>query len=110
MRFSTAGCLRAARHSCACAEDRRPVGPGRKLGGLLNTAFLAFLLGAAQPLGAQTGPTGSTKFIPTFLIYYGGGPALTASDAPKLAKFDLIDMDRFRYNNISPTTWAAVKS
>jgi hypothetical protein len=65
------------------------------------------LLGVAWPLAAQTG---STKFIPTFLIYYGGGPVLTAADAAKLAKFDLIDIDRFRYQNIAPNTWAAIKA
>jgi chitodextrinase len=45
-----------------------------------------------------------------FLVYYGGGPALVATDAAKLAKFDLLDIDRFRYNSISPTTWSAIKS
>jgi hypothetical protein len=58
-------------------------------------------------VAAQTGPT---KFIPTFLVYYGGGPVLVASDAAKLAKFDLIDIDRFRYDNIGSNTWAAIKS
>src|SRR5215470_2017445 len=110
MRFSTAGCLYAARYSCAGTEDRRPVTTWRTLARLLRAALLTLLLGAAEPIAAQTGPTGSAKFIPTFLIYYGGGPAFTAADAPKLAKFDLIDVDRFRYNSISPTTWAAVKS
>jgi hypothetical protein len=64
-------------------------------------------MAAALPLAAQTIPA---KFIPTFLVYYGGGPALVSSDAAKLAKFDLIDIDRFRYNNIGPNTWAAIKS
>ena len=65
------------------------------------------MLSAALPAAAQTA---STKFIPTFLVYYGGGPALTAADAPKLAKFDLIDIDRFRYDNIGTNTWAAIKA
>src|SRR5258708_5186885 len=52
----------------------------------------------------------SPKFIPTFLVYYGGGPPFTAADAPALAKFDLIDVDRFRYADIGPTTWAAIKA
>ena len=39
-----------------------------------------------------------------------GRPALPASDAPKLAKFDLIDIPRFRYGDIGPNTWAAIKS
>ncbi|HMH19810.1 MAG TPA: FG-GAP-like repeat-containing protein, partial [Burkholderiales bacterium] len=50
------------------------------------------------------------KFIQTFLVYYGGGPTLVASDAPKLAKFDLLDIDRFRYNQLTPGTWSAVKA
>jgi len=62
---------------------------------------------AALPAAAQTT---STKFIPTFLVYYGGGPALTAADTPKLAKFDLIDIDRFRYTDIGSQTWAAIKA
>ncbi|HUS09602.1 MAG TPA: hypothetical protein VMZ30_03975, partial [Pyrinomonadaceae bacterium] len=40
----------------------------------------------------------STKFIPTFVVYYGGGPTLGTADVAKLAKYDLIDTDRFRYN------------
>lgn len=73
---------------------------------LLAAAF-ALLAGAASPLAAQTG---STRFIPTFLIYYGGGPNLVSTDAPKLAKFDLIDIDRFRYYDFGPNAWAAIKS
>src|SRR5882762_5480422 len=73
----------------------------------LCAGAFAFLMAAALPLAAQTIPA---KFIPTFLVYYGGGPALISSDAAKLAKFDLIDIDRFRYNDIGPNTWAAIKS
>ena len=69
--------------------------------------LLALLLGAAHAAPADAG---STKFIPTFLVYYGGGPTLTAADAPKLAKFDLIDIDRFRYNQIGGSTWSAIKA
>src|SRR6266853_2943807 len=68
----------------------------------------AFLLGAALPLAAQT--AAPSKFIQTFLVYYGGGPALVASDAAKLAKYDLLDFDRFRYNQIGSNTWAAIKA
>src|SRR5712664_3200092 len=64
-------------------------------------------MAAALPLAAQTSPA---KSIPTFLIYYGGAPTLGTADAPKLAKFDLIDIDRWRYADIGPNTWAAVKS
>jgi len=68
----------------------------------------ALLLGVALPLAAQV--SGSSKFIPTFLVYYGGAPALVAADAAKLAKFDLLDIDRFRYNQIAPNTWSAIKA
>ena len=74
------------------------------LGASRALAF-ALLLGMAAPLAAQ-----STKFIPTFIIYYGGGPKLTPADAAKFAKFDLIDIDRYRYQNIPPNTWAAIKA
>jgi hypothetical protein len=73
----------------------------------LRSAACALLLCAALPLAAQTG---SAKFIPTFLIYYAGGSRLVAADAPSLAKFDLIDIDRFRYYEMSPNTWAAIKA
>src|SRR5712664_709945 len=79
------------------------------VGGLL-IALLALLLAAPCHLQAAATAPGSTKFIPTFLVYYGGGPALVAADAPTLAKFDLIDIDRFRYNNIGSSTWAAIKA
>lgn len=70
----------------------------------------ALFLCTAIHLQAAAAATGSTKFIPTFSVYYGGGPPLVAADAAKLAKFDLIDIDRFRYYEMSPNTWAAIKS
>src|SRR5260221_4755191 len=73
----------------------------------LGAATLALLLGAAGPLAAQTA---SGKFLQTFLLYYGGGPTLVASDAARLAKFDLLNFDRFRYNQIGPNTWASIKA
>ena len=59
-----------------------------------------------------TPASGSCKFIPSFLVYLGGGPALVADDAPKLAKFDGIEIDRFRFYEISPNAnaWAEIKS
>jgi chitodextrinase len=74
----------------------------------VRTAAFALLLGTATSATAQS--AGSNRFIPMFLVYYGGGPALVASDAARLAKFDLLDIDRFRYNSISPTTWSAIKA
>jgi len=66
------------------------------------------LSGAGQAAGAVQAQ--STKFIPTFLVYYGGGPTLGTADAAKLAKYDLIDIDRFRYNSIGSNTWSAIKA
>jgi hypothetical protein len=77
---------------------------------VLRTAACALVLCAALPLLAAGTATGSPKFIPTFAVYYGGGPTLVAADAAKFAKFDLIIMDRFRYFELSPNTWAAIKA
>ena len=68
---------------------------------------LALLLGAAL---AAPAAAGSSKFIPTFVVYYGGGPKLVAGDEQRLAKYDLIDIDRYRYNQIGADTWAAIKA
>src|SRR5712691_12851463 len=89
----------------------RTVMAGRKPSAVaLHTAACALLLCAALPLQVAATATGSAKFIPTFTAYYGGGPTLVAADAPLLAKFDLIDTDRFRYYEMSPNTWAAIKA
>jgi hypothetical protein len=74
---------------------------------LRAAAFALLLAGAGLPLQAFGAATGSTKFIPTFLVYYGGGPALVPADAQRLAKFDLLDFDRFRFNQIG---WSAIKA
>ncbi len=67
---------------------------------------------AALALGALAAPfaCAAPRFIPTFIVYYGGGPSLTAADVPKLARYDLIDIDRFRYADIGGDTWAAIKA
>jgi len=83
---------------------------GRCAARVLRIGLLALGFGAALALPAGTQAQGSDKFIPTFLVYYGGGPQLVAADAAKLAKFDLIDIDRFRYQDIGPNTWAAIKA
>lgn len=54
-------------------------------------------------------PYCSPKFIPTFLVYYGAGKAFVVNDEQKLAKFDLINTDRFRHDQIGGDTWGAVK-
>jgi hypothetical protein len=73
-----------------------------------RAAAFALLLGATLPLAAQT--AGSGKSVQTFLVYYGGGPSFVASDAQKLAKFDLIDTNKYRYTDIGSNTWASVKA
>src|SRR5258706_564064 len=74
----------------------------------LRAATFALLLGAALPLAAQT--PAPSKTIQTYLLYYGSGATLVASDAARLAKFDLLGFDRFRYNQIGPNTWASIKA
>ncbi|MGH7584317.1 MAG: putative glycoside hydrolase, partial [Gemmatimonadales bacterium] len=58
------------------------------------------------------------RFIPTFLVYYGGGPALKYADAWTLGQFDLLDLDRNRYCEhaldpancpFDPNTWAVIR-
>lgn len=78
-------------------------------------AFLVFASSAFLAVIVVFAPTPTTyaataKFIPTFLVYYGGGPALTSADTSTLATFDLIDIDRYRYNQINGNTWAAIKA
>ena len=76
----------------------------------IRIGLLALIVAAALAIPAGTQAAGSVKFIPTFLVYYGGGLSLVSGDAAKLAKFDLIDIDRFRYQDIGPNTWAAIKA
>ena len=85
-------------------------------GTLRAAAFALLLMGSGLSFQAIGAATGSTKFIPTFLVYYGRGAPLNAGNLPTLAKFDLIDIDRFRYADINTnpcnggaTTWAAIK-
>src|SRR5256885_16898512 len=72
----------------------------------LRGAALALLVGVALPVAAQTAPG---KSIQTFLLYYGGGPTLVASDAARLAKVDPPAFDRFPFNPIRSNTWGANK-
>ena len=98
--------------TCICFLAACGSGGGNDNGTTLSTAGAAPL--SALPPGAQPVPSGaqaqSTKFIPTFLVYYGGGPTLSSADVPKLAKYDMLDVDRFRYNNIGSNTWSAIKA
>src|SRR2546423_1832700 len=81
-----------------------------KVAGAILAVGLALPVSLALPPSAAAAVTGSSKFIPTLLVYYGGGPMLTAADAPNLAKFDLIDIDRFRYDQVGSNTWASIKA
>jgi chitodextrinase len=72
----------------------------------VRAALLALVVSAAP--GAPADAAG--RSIQTFLVYYGGGPQLVAGDEQRLAGFDLIDIDRFRYNQIGANTWAAIKA
>ncbi len=76
----------------------------------LRALLVAALAIAAAPRHAAATATGPNKFLPTFTVYYGGGPSLVASEIPTPAKFDLIDLDRFRYQDVAPSTWAAIKA
>src|SRR5256885_1681910 len=79
-----------------------------RIGNAIRSAAFALFLCKALPLAAQTAAPGKT--VQTFIVYYGGGPRLVASDAQKLAKFDLFDTNKHRYNEIAPNTWAAIKA
>jgi hypothetical protein len=103
------GCVLLVEHDRAM-RDLLTAGRRRLAVALRAAASALLLLCAALPLPAAGAATGSTKFIPTFTVYYGAGPPLVAADAAKLAKFDLIDIDRFRYYEMSPNTWTAIKS
>lgn len=76
--------------------------------------FLAVAGCGVEPPGESSSDAGSEKFIPTFLVYYGDGPALVEGDEARLAKFDLLDVDRFRYNQIGVNnlrgTWDSVRA
>ena len=110
-KISSAGCRILSFHFTAQPIRATLSSAARTLRSLLNRELralvLALLLGVTATAQAQTA---SNRFIPTFLVYYGGGAQLVASDAAKLAKFDLIDIDRFRYNQIGSNTWAAIKA
>jgi hypothetical protein len=49
------------------------------------------------------------KFTQTFLVRYGG-TSLNAGDELLMAKFDLIAVHRYHYDDINGNSWAAVKA
>src|SRR5260370_29620735 len=64
----------------------------------LRAGAFAFLMAAALPLAAQTS---SAKFIPTFLVYYGGAPLPLPRHPPTFSQLDLLSIHPF----LSPTQW-----
>lgn len=93
---------------CDCVlRSRSWINYIQSAGLLLFCAAASLWILASQAIGAVTG---STKFIPAALIYYGGGAQLNDGDASRLAKFDLIDIDRFRYLQVDNGTWRSIKA
>src|SRR5947209_3190929 len=78
----------------------------------IATVFAALLtvIGTLCSSNVTAAVTGSTKFIPTFLVYFGGGPVLTTTDAPKLGRYDMIAIDRYRYQQVGGSTWSSIKA
>ena len=86
--------------SSAALRTNRAIYPGVDASGALSTILFRVaertraaarsasvtLLLSALPVSAAE----AAKFIPTFLVYYGGGPALVTSDAAKLAKLVML--------------------
>lgn len=103
-RCSVAVVQRGARSSTSCAGF-----PRKALRAAISLAFGAAIV-SMLPSPASAAVYGPDKFIPTFAIYYGGGPTLTATDVPRLAKYDLLDLDRFRYNQGASNLWSAIKA
>src|SRR5882762_2896024 len=67
------------------ASDNAPRQVRRVNLGVLFCGALVFCAGAMLHTRPAQAATGSGKFIPTFLVYYGGGPTLTSADAGQLA-------------------------
>lgn len=103
-RCSGAGVRRGGPSSTRSAEY-----PRKALRAAISLAFGA-AIASTLPAPAAAAVYGPDKFIPTFAIYYGGGATLTATDVPKLAKYDLLDLDRFRYNQGASNLWSAIKA
>jgi hypothetical protein len=51
---------------------------------------------------------GVNPYIQTFLLYKGN--PVKSEEIPKLAKFDLLEMHRYKYNDIPEGTWKALKA
>ena len=67
-------CARQSTHRHA--THRLALAGRRKVGRVLIIAGLLSVVGAAFAPRAHGAATGPDKFIPTMLVYYGGGPKL----------------------------------
>jgi len=90
----------------------RKLFPAERLCHLIRHACCSILLAIAT--SAFPARAANNEFIPTFLVLYGTGLILSDGDDNLLGKFDLIDTDRFRYDDIhfngQPDTWGAIRS
>jgi hypothetical protein len=74
---------------------------------LLGIIFLVLgITRSILPTGAWAAASGAP--VRDFLIYYGGGRPLVASDLAILEDLDLLVVDRFRFREIQGGTWAAL--
>ena len=74
----------------------------RRIGLLcLMAAWLLACLASAQA---------GDRFIQQFLCYQSHGPRLMPGDEAKLARYALLDVSRFRYNEINGDTYGAVRA
>ena len=49
------------------------------------------------------------KFIQTAILWYGGSPQITPQIVSQLAKYDLLDISRFKFEDI-PNCWSQIKA
>lgn len=87
---------------------RRQAGP--RLWVVASTLAAASLLaaGAIAATTADSGPAGNGAIRWT-LIYYGNAPPLREATLPLIARFDLVAIDRWRYQDLRPDSWTALR-
>ncbi len=52
----------------------------------------------------------ANESVSPFLLYYGGGPAITQQMVSTFAEYELVVTDRFRHSQVGGNTWKAIKS
>ena len=50
-----------------------------------------------------------SKFIQTALIWYGGAPQITSAIVAQFAKYDLLDISRYKFEDL-PNCWGLIKA